>query len=312
VTTIREAKVEIQERKLQENDVELELLASRLSCDERRTILRGKETGQWLTVMPSAVNGTELSAQEFRDALLLRYSRSPGDLQSHCDGCGQTFGVRHALSCMKGGLVISRHNEIRDELSDLASKALVPSAVRDEPRIHTSRAVEKKTVLEAPGRPVSRNLRKSLGEERGDVLIRGLWARGTDCIIDVRVTDTDAKSNLSRDPAKVLEQHEREKKKKYLKDCLEQRRHFTPFVVSTDGLIGREAKTLLKRLSLILAEKWEKPYAEVCGYVNARMSIAIVRATHRCLRGSRVPTGKMSEKHFPQWEDRAGLSLFRQ
>ncbi len=27
------------------------------------------------------------------------------------------------------------------------------------------------------------------GDERGDVLIRGLWARGTDCIIDVRVTD---------------------------------------------------------------------------------------------------------------------------
>jgi hypothetical protein len=75
-------------------------------------------------------------------------------------------------------------------------------------------------------------------------------------------------------------------------------------VVSTDGLIGKEAKTLIKWLSLILAEKWEKPYAEVCGYVNARMSIAIVRATHRCLRGSRVPTGKMSEKHFPQWEDR--------
>jgi hypothetical protein len=51
-------------------------------------------------------------------------------------------------------------------------------------------------------------------------------------------------------------------------------------VVSTDGLIGKEAKTLMKRLSLILAEKWEKPYAEVCGYVNAHMSIAIVRATH--------------------------------
>jgi hypothetical protein len=29
-----------------------------------------------------------------------------------------------------------------------------------------------------------------------------------------------------------------EKKKKYLQACLEQRRHFTPFVISTDGLIG--------------------------------------------------------------------------
>jgi hypothetical protein len=89
--------------------------------------------------VPSTVNGTELSRQEFRDALLLRYGRTPGDLQSHCDGCGQKFSVRHGLECKKGGNVISRHNEIRDELSDLASKALIPSAVRDEPRIYPSR-----------------------------------------------------------------------------------------------------------------------------------------------------------------------------
>ena len=49
------------------------------------------------------------------------------------------------------------------------------------------------------------------GDERGDVLIRGLWARGTDCIIDVRVTDLDETSNISRDPDKVLESHEKEK-----------------------------------------------------------------------------------------------------
>jgi hypothetical protein len=54
----------------------------------------------------------------------------------------------------------------------------------------------------------------------------------------------DAKSNLSKDPSKVLSTHEWEKKKK----CLEQRRHFTPFVVSTNGLLGKEAKTLLKKI----------------------------------------------------------------
>jgi hypothetical protein len=113
----------------------------------------------------------------------------------------------------------------------------------------------------------------------------------------------------------VLEAHERKKKKKYLWACLEQRRHFSPFVVSTDGLLGKEAKILLRKLSSMLAEKWEKPYSEVCGYVNARMSIArmsiaIVRATHLCIRGSRIPTGKMCNR-LPQWEDEAGLGLFR-
>jgi hypothetical protein len=32
-------------------------------------------------------------------------------------------------------------------------------------------------------------------KDRGDILIRGLWAQGTDCIIDVRIADVDAKSN---------------------------------------------------------------------------------------------------------------------
>jgi hypothetical protein len=74
----------------------------------------------------------------------------------------------------------------------------------------------------------------------------------------------------------VLEGHEREKKKKYLKAYLKQRWHFSPFVVSTNGLLGKESQTLLKKLSVLLAEKWEKPYSEICGYVNARMSIAMV------------------------------------
>jgi hypothetical protein len=69
-------------------------------------------------------------------------------------------------------------------------------------------------------------------------------------------------------------------------------------VVSTDGLIGKEAKTLLKKLSTLLSNKWKKPY-----YVNARMSIAIVRATNLCLRDSRIPTSQMSNRR-PQWKDK--------
>jgi hypothetical protein len=165
------------------------------------------------------------------------------------------------------------------------------------------------TKAKATEKPEVQRLSRSGDEDRGDLLIRGFWARGTDAIVDVRVTDTDAKSYCSRDPHKVLAQQEREKKKKYLDACLEQRRHFTPFVVSTDGLVGREAGELLKRLSLRLAEKWERPYSVVRGFVNARMSIAIVRASHLCLRGSRVPLSRISRR--PLWEDRAGLGLFK-
>jgi hypothetical protein len=214
-----------------------------------------------------------------------------------------------------GGLVIIRHNEIADELANLASKALTPSAVRDEPSIYPHGRAAAKVPAEETRKtsksPVNRPKSSSCDEDRGDLLIRGLWARGTDCIIDVRVTDLDCKSNLSKDPHKVLAQHERaKKKKKYLEACTEQRRHFSPFAVSTDGVISKEARALLGRLSALLAEKWDQPYSVACGYVNAGMSITIARATHLCLRGSRVPTGQMSNRR-PQWEDSAGLSLFR-
>ena len=105
----------------------------------------------------------------------------------------------------------------------------------------------------------------------------------------------------------VLASQERTKKKKYLASCLAQHRHFTPFVVSVDGLIGREANQVLRKLATRLAEKSGKPYSVVCGFMRARMSIAIARATHLCLRGSRIPTDRMSH---PFWIDGAGLGLF--
>ena len=84
----------------------------------------------------------------------------------------------------------------------------------------------------------------------------------------------------SKDPQAVLASQEKLKKRKYLRACLNQRRHFTPFVVSVDGLLGREAVTVLQKLSSRIAEKVHKSYSEVCGCVHAHMSITIVQATH--------------------------------
>jgi hypothetical protein len=145
LATMREARQEIKTRNKTKYDSELDSIVSKMSVDTRRAILRGKDSGRWLSTMPSDVNGTVLSAQEFRDSLLLRYARQPGDLPSRCDGCNQKFSVAHAMQCKTGGLVIVRHDEIRDELCDIAMKAFTPSAVRDEPKIYPSRpAPEKK------------------------------------------------------------------------------------------------------------------------------------------------------------------------
>ena len=80
----------------------------------------------------------------------------------------------------------------------------------------------------------------------------------------------------------------------YLESCLHQRRHFSPFVASVDGLLGVEATTTLKMLASRLAIEWKQPYSKTCGYIKSRITITLVRATHRCIQGSRVPAHRIS------------------
>ena len=126
----------------------------------------------------------------------------------------------------------------------------------------------------------------------------------------MRVRITDAKSHMAKDPEKCLNEAERGKKRMYLEACLQQLRNFSPFVASVDGLLGVEATETLKRLASSLATKWNQPYLNTCVYVNSRVAITWVRATHRCIRISRVLEHRISVQR-PQWEDDAGLDLFR-
>ena len=60
----------------------------------------------------------DLNKREFRDAVRLRYDWPIPDNPSVCV-CGSMFTVDHAMICQRGGLVIQRHNEIRDLQAEL-------------------------------------------------------------------------------------------------------------------------------------------------------------------------------------------------
>ena len=123
-------------------------------------------------------------------------------------------------------------------------------------------------------------------EQKVDLLIRDLWQQGTYSVHDMRVVNTDALSYVHRSPEKCLHEAERGKKKMYLEACLHQRRHFSPFVYSVDGLRGVEATVTLKSIASRLATKWQQPYSKTCGYVKSTVANTLVRATHCCIRGS--------------------------
>ena len=102
---------------------------------QARRLRRATKTGAWLIVQLSTVNGTELGAQEWRNALFLQYGLEPPDLPTHCDGCQAKFLISHDFDCKKGGLVTARHNELRDELADLAGKAFTPPTCATTPSL---------------------------------------------------------------------------------------------------------------------------------------------------------------------------------
>ena len=235
---------------------------------QQRAILRAKDSNisSWLSVLPLARSQFDLSAQEFRDGLALRYKKPLLSLPSACDGCGAQFSIEHALDCRFGGLVGRRHNEVRDAFGDLAS--LVWSPVIKEPVVRDG----------------------STGADTliADLCVRGVWEPQTEALFDIRVVDTDARSYRTRPPRDVLSTAEGEKKRKYLQACQDRHATFTPLCVSVDGMLGSESEFFVKRLSDFLAAKWERPYSVVIGWVRARLSFAILRAALLCVRGSRT------------------------
>ena len=144
--------------------------------------------------MTLAISQFDLSAQEFRDGLALRYRKPLLSFPTVCDGCGAPFSIEHALDCCFGGLVTRRHNEVRDAFGNLAS--LVWSPVVKEPVVRDGSAVADTLIA--------------------DLCVRGVWGPQTEALFDIRVVDTDGRSYCARSPKDVLGTAEGEKKRKYL------------------------------------------------------------------------------------------------
>ena len=125
-------------------------------------------------------------------------------------------------------------------------------------------------------------------ESRGDVLVRGLWETVSSCVLDICITDTDQPSYKDQTLKKVLEGHVKKKKDKYLQACLDRRRTLTPLVYSVDGMGCKETRSFEKRIASLLADKWDRWYSELVGYVRGRMAMSILHSNLVCLRGARV------------------------
>ena len=340
-STLRKAREAYKSTKTKEHEAELAGVLAKLPEEQKQAVERAvkHKTGAWLTAMPTARNGNQLSADEWRDGIAFRYGLEPTGLQPRCDGCGERFDADHALKCRKGGLIIKRHNDVCLELQQLAEMnwpdtVLAPvirpgnsSLPSDHPErdglvgdlmvrggVHTSQTdviLDVQVIYLNTSSRARRNQTRQRGRPRGtnrqattdnseQQRVETAEQRGGEDIVEVEGVeqgggaDIDADGNeqqtarVSDRAVAALRTQERVKELKHKTACEATRRDFIPFIVSTDGCIGEQAQAFLRRLSMRLANKWQRPYSQVYGFVRARMSISILRASSQCLRGPRV------------------------
>ena len=80
-----------------------------------------KGASSWLTSLLLEEFGFTLHKGAFRDAVALRYGWQPSYSPSTCTR-GSNFSVEHALSCLNGGFLSIRHNEIKDFTAKLMTE----------------------------------------------------------------------------------------------------------------------------------------------------------------------------------------------
>ena len=78
-------------------------------------------------------------------------------------------------------------------------------------------------------------------------MIRCLWDCQFDAIIDVKLGDADSDTYKYKPTTSLLAMWGNIKKDKHGKHCHDQRKYFSPFVISVDVMLGREALVALSQ-----------------------------------------------------------------
>ena len=175
------------------------------------------------------------------------------------------------MICQRGGLVIQRHNEIRDLQAELLD--MVCYDVQVEPALQP-----------ITGEQLARGTNQA-PDARLNVHYRGFWERKRAAFFDIRVCHPNADSYRDLSPKQIYRIHENEKKRKYNSRVTEiEQGTFT----TTEGMAD-ECLRYHSRLAELLSAKKQESYATTISWVRAKVSFAILRSALLCLRGSRTP-----------------------
>ena len=84
-----------------------------------------------------------------------------------------------------------------------------------------------------------------------------------------------------------MKSHANEKKRHYCRRVLEvENATFCPLIFITNGM-SRECIVFYNRLAQELASKWGTLQSQTIAWMRTRLSFALCRSAHMCIRGSR-------------------------
>ena len=128
----------------------------------------------------------------------------------------------HTLSCSIVGLIIARHNKIRDKLLYLSRLAFTPAPVCTKPLIHQGRTRSEQEICKGS---------EKSQDTQGDVMVCSLWDHQVITILEVNLGYADADTYKYEPMTSHLSRWEKINKDKHGKHCHDQRKYFSPFVL---------------------------------------------------------------------------------
>ena len=167
--------------------------------------------------------------------------------------CGDSFNLQHALSCPKGGLVITRHNELRNLTAEILGE--VCKNVVIEPLL---------TPLTGEELPKSSNM---CNQARANITARGLWINRQMAFCDVRVFNPLARCHLHHSLPAVHKKNENKKKREYNQLCLH-------ILEERAG----DAAVSFPHTAESLANRRKEPKSKSSAWIKARLNFALIRS----------------------------------
>src|SRR5436190_17204900 len=211
------------------------LLLPEIQRSPLKRIISGKAS-QWLTIIPTAADHMDLSPDQFRDALAIRYGLTIRNLPVQCDGCESPMNLTHAMICKKGGLIKHGHDQHRDHCAAIANMAW--NGVEIEPILREADPTNNVPAL------------------RADFRVNGIWEAERAAFFDNRLICADAPSYANQDWKTISRNHAVQKHTKYDRAAEDIRGSFTPLICSTDGVPHKEYEAFQRKTSEVLAAKW--------------------------------------------------------